>query len=111
MPGGGVGDVEEVEAAVDGGDDAAQGDGTTPVENCAGGQFKSAGEGQEASDGHHGEGREGRAEVAPASIDAFSKADLLGREPLSHHADADHEARTNDGEQQTSHHKGIEILG
>ena len=68
------------------------------------------GEGEEASEGHHGEGGEGGAEVAPAAIDAFSQADFLGREPLGHHADADHEAGANDGEQQTGHHQLVEVL-
>ena len=110
LAGGGVGDVEEVEEAVDGGDDAGQGDGTAPVQNSAGGQFEAAGEGEEASEGHHGEGGEGGAEVAPAAVDAFSQADFLGREPLGHHADADHEAGANDGEQQTGHHQLVEVL-
>ena len=105
-----VGDVEEVEHAIDGGDDAGQSDGTAPVQYGTRGQFETTGEGEEAGKGHHREGGEGRTEVAPTAVDAFSKADFLGREPFSHHADADHEAGTDDGEQQTGHHQLVEVL-
>ena len=45
-----------------------------------------------------------------AAVDAFRQADFLGRKPLGHHADTDHEAGADDGEQQTGHHQLVEVL-
>ena len=110
LPGRSVGDVKEVDHPVDGRNDAGQSNRSTPIQDGASGQLEAAGEGEEASQGNQSQRGEGGAKVAPTAVDAFSKADFFGREPLRHHADADHEAGTNDGEQQASNHQLVEVL-
>ena len=48
--------------------------------------------------------------LPPAAVDAFSQADLLGREPFSHHANAEYKAGAHDRKQQAGHHQLVEIL-
>jgi hypothetical protein len=56
------------------------------------------------------EGGRSRPEVAPPAVDALGGADLTGREPLRHHADADHEPGAHDRQGQPAEQQGLEVL-